>query len=235
MTKCKECGNEISTKADACPKCGAKQVRTSGCAKVALGFFGLIVVLSVIGQCSRGSSDSTSPTTTTSATSDSETETPAPAAALPPAPEPGAQWTYGQNEDPMAKGTAYGAAVQSTNTVEFGFPYSGPQHATLTFRTHPRYGKDVIFSIERGQFLCRSYEDCTILVRFDDQKAQNYSAVGAADNSTETIFIRNYSRFVSSMLKAKTVRISAEIFQQGSPVFEFDVSGFNQAKYTPKK
>jgi len=135
----------------------------------------------------------------------------------------------------MAKGIAYGAAVQSRNTVEFDFPYSGPQRATLTFRTHPRHGKDVIFSIERGQVLCNSYEDCTILVRFDDQKAQSYSAVGAADNSTETIFIRNYSRFMSSMLKAKTVRISVEIFQQGSPVFEFDVSDFSQAKYVPKK
>ena len=133
----------------------------------------------------------------------------------------------------MAKGVSFGALVQSINTVEFGFPYSGPQHATLTLRTHPRHGKDVILSIERGQFLCRSYEDCTILVRFDDQKVQSYSAVGAADNSTETIFIRNYSRFVSSMQKAKTVRIAAEIYQQGAPVFEFDVSGFDASKYKP--
>jgi len=28
MTKCKECSNEISTKADQCPKCGAKQKRS---------------------------------------------------------------------------------------------------------------------------------------------------------------------------------------------------------------
>lgn len=33
MTKCKECGQRISTKADACPKCGATRKRTSpvGC------------------------------------------------------------------------------------------------------------------------------------------------------------------------------------------------------------
>lgn len=33
MTKCKECGEQISTKADACPKCGAKRKRKSpvGC------------------------------------------------------------------------------------------------------------------------------------------------------------------------------------------------------------
>ena len=53
MTKCKECGAEISTKADACPKCGAKQVGTSGCAKFALGVIVFFVFVSVLGQCSR--------------------------------------------------------------------------------------------------------------------------------------------------------------------------------------
>lgn len=234
MTKCRECGNEISTKADACPKCGAKQVRTSGCAKVVLLFFGLIAFLAIVGQCSR---DTTStPSASISSTAPSASTAPiATVAPIPPRPELGAQWIYGKSEDPMAKGVTYGAAVESTNTVNFGFPYSGPQHGTLTLRTHPRHGKDVIFSIERGQILCHSYEDCTILVRFDDQKAQNYSAVGAADNSTETVFIRNYSRFLTNMQKAKTVRISMEIYHQGAPVFEFDVSGFDAKKYKPAK
>lgn len=53
MTKCKECGAEISTTADACPRCGAKQVRTSGCAKLALGVIVFFVLVSVLGQCSR--------------------------------------------------------------------------------------------------------------------------------------------------------------------------------------
>ena len=105
----------------------------------------------------------------------------------------------------------------------------------LALRSHPRHGNDVIFKIERGQVLCRSYEDCTILVRFDDDEAQSFSAVGAADNSTETIFIRNYSRFLSRMQKANTVRIAVNIYQQGAPAFEFDVSGFDATKYKPAK
>ena len=102
-------------------------------------------------------------------------------------------------------------------------------------RTHPRYGKDVIFSIEKGQILCRSYEDCIVLVRFDDEPPVNYSAVGASDNSTETIFIRNYNKFVKKLLKAKQVRIATNIYKQGAPVFEFDVSDFDQDEYQPKK
>jgi len=170
------------------------------------------------------------------------TDTPSPAATQTPVssdvpvtptepPAPGSQWFYDQREDDMGKGTIHRAMIVSSNTVSFDFPYSGEQHARLTLRTHPRYGKDIIFGIEKGQILCHSYEDCTVLVRFDDKPPSNFSAVGAADNSTETIFIRNYSRFVENMLKASKVRISVNIYQEGSPVFEFDVSGFNSGRY----
>lgn len=148
---------------------------------------------------------------------------------------PGEQWTYSQSEDPMAKGTTYSATVQSTNTVAFDFPYRGSQHATLTLRTHPRYGKDVILSIERGQLLCNSYDGCNVLIRFDDGKAQTFSASGPSDNSTESLFIRNYSRFVAGMLKAERVRISAQVYQEGSPVFEFDVRGLDASRYRPAR
>lgn len=152
-----------------------------------------------------------------------------------PAPTPTVveRWHYEQDSDPMSNGKAYYAVVRSTNAVSFGFPYAGAQHATLTLRTHPRYGKDVILAIERGQFMCPSYDGCTVLIRFDDGKATRYSAAGAADNSTKTLFIRNYPQFVAHMVKAKHVRISAQVYQEGSPVFNFDVSGFDASKYTP--
>lgn len=145
-------------------------------------------------------------------------------------PEPGAQWLYMKIDDPMAEGGS-GAVVQSANTFEFDRPYSGAQHATLMLRNDARRGNDVLLTIERGQFLCHSYSACNILVRFDDQKAQTYSGADPADHSTTLIFISNYARFFTSMQKAKTVRISTDVYQQGSPVFEFDVSGFDAAKF----
>lgn len=225
MAKCRECGAEVSDSAKTCPKCGvAKPVRkTSLLAKIFLG----LLVLGLIGQFIGGGSN-TGGGTSTSVSASSAPSIPEPVV-------PGSQWSYSHVADSMSKGTAHHAVVSSTNTVEFKFPYSGAQHATLSLRTDPRYGKDVIFSIEKGQILCHSYEDCTVLVRFDDEQASNYSAVGAADNSTETIFIRNYDRFVGKMAKAKRVRISTNIYQEGAPVFEFDVSGFDQNKYKPSK
>lgn len=146
-----------------------------------------------------------------------------------------ALWSYSHRDDPMSKGITHTALLRSTNTVNFDFPYNGAQHGTLMLRTDPKYGKDVIFSIEKGQILCPSYDSCTVRVRFDEEDSTSYTAVGAADNSTETIFIRNYSRFVGKMMKAKRVRISMNIYQEGAPVFDFDVSGFNVNKYKPSK
>jgi len=231
LIKCKECGAEVSSKAETCPKCGARvAAKPMGCGTlIGIIFLGGIIISSFSSIFSSGTgNDKTSTTTSSPPTLVLETTT---------SPEPvvpGSQWSYSQDADAMSKGTTYHAWVLSSNTVNFDFPYSGEQHARLNLRVDPRHGKDVIFSIEKGQILCHSYEDCTVLVRFDDGKASNYTAVGAADNSTETIFIRNYGRFVENMLKAKKVRISTNIYQEGAPVFEFDVSGFDQNKYNPK-
>lgn len=230
MTKCKECRAEISTTANACPKCGAKPVRTSGCAKIVLWFFGIVVALVAIGKCA---SPSTSITDTSSVSSSTSSQ-PSTPAAPPSSPEPGAQWRYQQDSDPMTSAVTSFAQVTSSNTVEFERPYSGAQHATLLLREHPRHGKDVIMSIERGQILCRSYEDCNVLVRFDDGKPVTYSGIGPADSSSESVFIRNYPKFLTNLKKAKRVRISTEVFRQGSPIFEFDVSGFDEQKFKSK-
>jgi len=198
-----------------------------GCAVLAgLFFIGLLASLFSGGSSTRSSSGSQ--TSNPLSTSGSPQAVPDP-------PAHGSQWNYQRRDDAMAKGVIYEASVESSNTVNFAFPYQGDQRATLTLRTHPRYGKDAIFSIERGQLTCSSYDGCTVLVRFDDGAPVRYSAAAPEDNSSETLFIRDYSGFVARMIKAKTVRISATVFQQGSPAFEFDVSNFDQDRYRPKK
>jgi hypothetical protein len=223
LIKCKECGTEVSSKAVACPKCGAQVAKKSiGCGTIIVVLvLGLIIIAAFSSIFSSGTKNGTSPSNTQAVS------TPTPTI-------PGSQWRYYNVDDEMGKGTIYQAQVSSTNTVNFDFPYSGAQHGTLNLRTHPRHGKDIIFRIEKGQILCHSYENCTILVRFDDAKAESFTATGAADNSTETIFIRNYSRFIEKMFKAKRVRISVNIYKEGTPVFEFDVSNFNRDKYITK-
>lgn len=151
------------------------------------------------------------------------------AQSLLPTPTPGqpsleSKWRYDTETDEMTGKSEKSASVVSGNSFEFGFPYRGVQHAELTLRDHPRYGKNVILSIERGQFMA-GVLGCAVTVRFDDQAPQKYWARGAADNSTETIFLNNYSKFVTSTRKSRTLRLSTEVYHEGSPVFEFNISG----------
>jgi hypothetical protein len=58
-----------------------------------------------------------------------------------------------------------------------------------------------------------------------------FSASGPADHSSTVIFLEDYSRFVAKLRKAKRVRLSVDIYHEGAPVFEFDVSGFDFDRY----
>jgi len=63
MKKCKECGNEVSTKAESCPKCGAVLKKKTGC----LGYIGIgIFILFMLGVISSLIDDGSNKTTSTS-------------------------------------------------------------------------------------------------------------------------------------------------------------------------
>lgn len=139
----------------------------------------------------------------------------------------GKQWVYTSHEDAMTSKQHHQAVVRSTNAHEFEFPYHRPQRGTLTLRDHPRYGKDVIFAIERGQLQCSSYSGCDVMVRFGDAPARRYSGNGPQDSSSEMLFFENQADFRRRMQGVDVVRISTSIYKQGSPIWEFDVSGYN--------
>lgn len=223
LIECKECGEKISSKAKNCPKCGIKVDADK------IGFGGVIFLILlagfIISLLIPNDSANQSASLNSNNTAYTANTTPPPF---------GSQWNYSSQKDTMSKGTTYFAMLFSTNTVDFKFPYNGEQKANLTLRTDPKYGKDILFGIEKGQILCPLYDGCTVLVRFDEQDAIKFSASSPSDNSTDTIFIKNYSKFVDKMMKAKMVRISLNIYQEGSPVFSFDVSGFDSKKYIPK-
>ncbi|MEN3368466.1 MAG: hypothetical protein V7609_609 [Verrucomicrobiota bacterium] len=136
-------------------------------------------------------------------------------------------WTYYDRKDEMGRGVAKYAEVTSTNELSFHFPYSGEQHAKLTIRSHPKHGKDVIVTVERGQFLCAAYNGCRISIRFDEGAEETFSGRGASDGDPKYLFITPYDKFVSQMRKARQVRIEAEFYQEATRVMQFDVADFD--------
>lgn len=142
-----------------------------------------------------------------------------------------AKWRYRVDADPMTSKKARYASIDSENTLNFDFPYQGEQHGTLILRDHPIHGRDVMITIDKGQILCQSYEDCTVRVRFDEGSPQSWNAAGSADNRSTVIFLRNEGGFIQRLRAAKVVRIQIPIYQEGEPMLEFHVSGFDYHKF----
>lgn len=135
----------------------------------------------------------------------------------------GLSWNYADGEDNMSGKPVRRAYVSSINTVDFKFPYSGTQRATLTIRKHPRWGTSVYVAIDKGQFVC-GYDDCDVRVRFSKGNAQRMSASEPDDHSSNILFISNASSFIAQARKSDKVYIEADFYQEGTRVFEFDIS-----------
>jgi len=144
--------------------------------------------------------------------------------ATPPAPR--SNWRYDTRTDNMTDRQTRTACVASSNEVHLGSPY-GSVRAELCLRDSPQYGRDAIVSLlGDGQILCRSYEPCTVKVRFDDAPAANYSAIGPSDGSSNIIFIRGRDRFERALRDANRTLIQAEFYQAGNQAMAFDTRGF---------
>jgi len=239
LIKCKECGHEISTKAKACPNCGyEKKPVQIGCLASIIIIAFVIYFINGLMQSGTGGNTPTSSTRqneskqvvalTPEQKAEQEKQRLAMEAVLKEQEERrlGLHWSYSESPDEMGRGTIKKAIVKSLSEFEFGFPYNGAQRATLLIRDHPKYGKDIVIIIDQGQFLC-GLDNCKVSIKFDEGKPQAYDANEPADNSTTYLFLANYDRFIKDIKKAKKLYIEATFYQEGSRVFEFDVSGLN--------
>lgn len=156
-----------------------------------------------------------------------EPEADEPAAAPAPAEPvtPPSDWVTQETVDAMTDKTIRFACATSSNSVTLDFPY-GARSARICIRQHPKHGQDVYVTLsDSGQILCASYDGCTINVRFDDGEVEKFSANGPSDNSSETVFISNDSRFISAARKASRIRVQLEFFQNGTHTFDFPARG----------
>jgi zinc ribbon protein len=87
LIKCKECGNEISSDAKACPNCGKPIVKTTSAAQGCLVLIVLVGALALIGHCS-SSPDASKPQLTPVPTTSAPPISPPAASAVPEPPVP---------------------------------------------------------------------------------------------------------------------------------------------------
>ena len=137
------------------------------------------------------------------------------------------QWDYTSDIDPMTDKSVKLACITSSNAVRLSPPYE-PTRAKLCLRSHPKHGRDAFVALEKdGQVMCRSYEGCTVQVRFDKSSARSFSAVGSNDGSTDIFFIRNTAKLEAGIQSAAVTAVQAEFYQAGNQVILFDTKGFD--------
>jgi hypothetical protein len=205
---CKDCSKEFSTDAKRCPNCGARKPKKKSYLKwliylVLIYFIGLVVFLQNYAEPKNASMVNYE---------NLRHNIESPARPI---------WQSSTSEDKMTNKTIYIAYNQSSNILNFDFPYAGPQHATLMLRKHPRNGLSVLLSIEKGQFIC-DVDGCVLLVRFDDGAAETFKASESESRESTMLFIEDEKRFIRKLQAAKKLRIEASFYQEGFRVIEFD-------------
>lgn len=138
-------------------------------------------------------------------------------------PTPSSRWQYSARRDEMREASTHTACIDSTNELEFDFPYQGGSTATICFRQSPQYGFDAWINVDRGQFTCLM--ECRVNVRFDTGEVQTFSGGGASDGSANIVFFRNASRFLNATESASRIVVEAEFYQAGNHQMVFENAG----------
>lgn len=138
---------------------------------------------------------------------------------------PDAIWAYRATTDPMSSATGQEACINSVNEARLERPYQDVS-GRLCILQRPRQGLDVTVALNGdGQILCRSYDGCTVRIRFEDGEVQSFSAVGPSDGSSNIIFIQNHARMIAAVKNADVTRVELEFYQAGSQTLEFHTRG----------
>jgi hypothetical protein len=136
-------------------------------------------------------------------------------------------WQYSENNDTIHNSKFKLAKATSVNTLNFKFPYTGSQHAYLVIRKNYDGSKDVMVSIEKGQFLT-SVLGGKALIRFDDSSPEEFQLLSSQDNSTTVVFIKYADYFIKNVSKSKKVYFQTSFYQEGNPTIEFNIDGLKE-------
>lgn len=132
-----------------------------------------------------------------------------------------AQWRYANEVDKMTGKASPLAIVRSDDSLDLPFPYKGPNYGRLQVRNLPGTGLETLFFVDKGQMICPGYENCYVMVKFDDKPPMKFSTVKASDHDPKVTFLRDAKKFVAQAKNAKTILVQATFFHAGTQVLTF--------------
>ena len=191
--------------------------KKGGCLKYALYAVVAFIGLGVLGAIISPNENSSGSTTTQAKERDD-------APAEPPKFE--SPWQYSEGEDRMSGDKSFYAQTSSSNEVDFEFPYHGGSTLSLTVR-NSKGRNEVLVRISSGQFMTSISGDEHIRIKVDDNQPKNYSYNGAADGSTDVIFVNSANRFIADLKGASELMVEAPFYNEGRQIFDFEVDSLN--------
>ena len=133
-------------------------------------------------------------------------------------------WSYSEKKDEMSEKMMYFATCTSTDIHEFKFPYNGGSCLYLTVR-NINNKNEVVLQISKGQIMNSVSNDEYVRFKFDGGEPVKYYFSGSSDGDSKYAFIEQSASLIKKLKSAKKIKIDVPLYQEGRPVFNFDVSG----------
>lgn len=133
-------------------------------------------------------------------------------------------WIYSTEKDDMRGIVTKTARVESE--VAYDGDFGGSDTTSLIIR---KIGNrlDVLISNPKLQFMCSSFTDTYVSVKFDDSPIRRFSCVDPETNNYGVAFINSEASFVQEIKKSKRVIIESQVYQKGPVQQTFNVSGLD--------
>jgi len=217
LVKCKECGEEVSTQAKTCPKCGAKAPKKTSIFTWLVLIFIVFIVYSV----------SQSPTTSVNSVSSNDSQKSLTTQKTPPA-KP--TWTTSTSKDKMTgKLSSYASSPIAIPSRKMGFPYADV-HAWLGVGCN-----------KNDEWVYVGFNSAPNLANTETKDGYNLIKTrikwdGAVKNATLTqdwgasfIHFRNGNSAISKIVSSKSALLELQWHGEQSAYFEFSLNGSSAA------
>lgn len=134
-------------------------------------------------------------------------------------------WTVGSQESSFPGEIIKYAVCPCTNVIE-----GKADPITVTLRVMIFKGKTTYMLVSKGdEFIIDDIQSQKVLIKFDDEKASNYSLVGNNTYSATTlVFDGTYkNKFKGFLKKGKKCKMDVEFKDNGAKTIEFNVEGLD--------
>lgn len=190
-----------------------------------IAFLSLIIFVAIVGIVVSAAANQSPSTRTVATTTAAAVSSPALTQPMADAATKRVNWIYSESTDEMTGTVNKTACTESTNELDFSFPYNGGSSGSLCFR---RKGKalNAWIRVSKGQFVC-GIEDCTLRLKFDEGAIQTYRGLESESQSTGLLFLQPEAKLLKASVGAKKLKLQAIYYQEGQQVLNFDLDGLD--------